>query len=156
MPGCSLPAQDHTQFSLEHFRKLPPRSRAAPPLTKADQTRFRELLALFFFSSKIPLERAENRYLLEALQLLRPGAQPPNRRDLAGKLLNSCYAQTKQLVLQERGAARTEMVEFQASDGAAQTKKAKLDFVKQHHSLLATNRLHVSLPATVSSPSSTS
>lgn len=45
-------------------------------------------VARFFFSANIPFSTFENKQFLKLTEMLRPGYQPPNRKKLAGELLD--------------------------------------------------------------------
>lgn len=48
-------------------------------------------VARFFFGSNLPFRVVENKEFSKLMELLRPGYQPPNRKTLAGELLDAVH-----------------------------------------------------------------
>ena len=59
-------------------------------------------MAMYFYCTGTSFQRAENQFLLWAIQLARPGAKLPTRKQLAddsaGGLLDKCYQKVKEEV----------------------------------------------------------
>ncbi|XP_039309587.1 uncharacterized protein LOC113003598 isoform X3 [Solenopsis invicta] len=58
------------------------------PTTKQQKNQFDEALAEFFYASNLAFEKVEHPSFLRFLNLLRPGYNPPNRKELSGPLLD--------------------------------------------------------------------
>ena len=48
-------------------------------------------LALAFFTGGVPFRFIENQHFLRAMGILRPGYEPPSRRQLSNQMLDDCY-----------------------------------------------------------------
>jgi hypothetical protein len=72
---------------------------AIPHFTAAEQTKFNLEMAMHFYCTGTSFVRIEDPHLLQAIQLARPGARLPTRKQLAddssGGLLEMCYSNTK-------------------------------------------------------------
>ncbi|KAH9123427.1 hypothetical protein LEN26_008760 [Aphanomyces euteiches] len=69
-----------------------------PPLSVADKKRFAKNLAMHYYMTGTSFARVEEKYLHEALSILRPDVAVPLRKDLSGYLLDTAYANaTKQV-----------------------------------------------------------
>jgi hypothetical protein len=167
---CSLPEHEQTGFMLQHFRPagatVPVTVRGVPAFTPDEQTRFSELLALFFYSSGTALALVENPFLREALHMARPELQVPSARKLGGKLLHHTHARVCELLgegkeeeeeeeeeeedageeeeEEEEGEEEEEEEEERSSLSARRKQKrlqkqAMLRTVREHHSLLGGN-----------------
>ena len=73
---------------------------AIPHFTAAEQTKFNLEMAMHFYCTGTSFVRIEDPHLLPAIQLARPGARLPTRKQLAddssGGLLEMCYSNTKE------------------------------------------------------------
>ena len=78
------------------------RSFAIPVFNAAQQKKFNHEMALFFYNTGTSFYRIEDPYLLSAIQLARPQAKLPTRKQLAndspGGLLQECYEEVKDKV----------------------------------------------------------
>jgi hypothetical protein len=70
-----------------------------PKLSAADRHRFYIKLAKFFYVTGTPFDRVENKYLLEALQVLRPDVDVPSRKALSGPMLEEAYEEVQGAVM---------------------------------------------------------
>ena len=92
-------ATSSSSNSVSSFGKLTTqsslRSFAIPHLNASDQRKFNHEIAMHFYCTGTSFTRVEDPYLLRAIQLLRPGARLPTRKQLAddssGGLFEDCY-----------------------------------------------------------------
>ncbi|XP_039309059.1 uncharacterized protein LOC120358549 [Solenopsis invicta] len=64
--------------------------------TETDKQKLDLSLASYFYSSGVPFRHSENFYFKKMISDLRPGYTPPNRKKLAGELLNKIYNKTQE------------------------------------------------------------
>ena len=145
-------------------------------VTLAEQKRFSELLALFFFSTGTALRRevVENPYLQEALCMLgcpppggrgKGGLEVPGQEQLLGQMLHDMHHRVSELVTlggedeEEEEGGEVEEGSAEGTSGVCvdeETKQiqeetnAKLHFMQKHHALLG-GGLGSSLPPSLSS-----
>jgi hypothetical protein len=73
--------------------KPPPVFGNLPPMSESEIVSFQVAIALFFYATGTAFERVENRFLLEAIRMLRPDLKLlPTRKMLATILLDMCHA----------------------------------------------------------------
>ena len=77
------------------------RSFTVPLFSASEQKRFNYEMAMYFYYTGTSFQRAENPFLLQAIQLVRPGAKLPTCKQLAddsaGGLLDECYQKVKEV-----------------------------------------------------------
>lgn len=73
--------------SCSHL-KQPSMSNYVIKTTTAYKEELDKAVAKFFYACNIPFRVSENKYFKEFIQVLRPGYEPPNRKQLSGNLLN--------------------------------------------------------------------
>ena len=61
-------------------------------MSDSERNRCDTELSLAFFSGGIPFRFIENPHLMRAMSILRPGYEPPSRRQLSGRMLDDCHA----------------------------------------------------------------
>lgn len=75
------------------------RSFTVPLFSASEQKRFNHEMATYFYCTGTSFQRAENPFLLRAIQLARPDAKLPTRKQLADDgprgLLSECYQKVK-------------------------------------------------------------
>ena len=78
------------------------RSFAVPLFKPSEQKKFNHEIAMHFYNTGTSFQRVEDPFLLQAIQIARPGAKLPTRKQLAddspGGLLEECYAKVKSQV----------------------------------------------------------
>ena len=65
--------------------------------TKSEKERFDKNIAKFFFGTDTPFNRVEHPTFKKAISELRPSYQPPNRKELAGPLLDKVHDDCKSI-----------------------------------------------------------
>ena len=86
---------------------------------KADSAAANQLhiqVARFFYACNIPFNAAEHKEFKKMISLLRPGYSPPNRKDLAGHLLNSVYEQVNEHIVEDTRGKDVTLVQDGWSD----------------------------------------
>lgn len=66
-----------------------------PPISARQQAEFEDAIALHYYVTGTSFQRIEECNLAKAIRLLRPDAVLPDRRKLAGPLLDKCYNKLK-------------------------------------------------------------
>ena len=78
------------------------RSFAVPLFKPSEQKKINHEIAMHFCNTGTSFQRVEDPFLLQAIQIARPGAKLPTRKQLAddspGGLLEECYAKVKSQV----------------------------------------------------------
>jgi hypothetical protein len=78
------------------------RSFSIPLFSASEQKRFNYEMAMYFYCTGTSFQRAEDPFLPRAIQLARPGAKLPTRKQLAddgaGGVLDECYQKVKEEV----------------------------------------------------------
>ncbi|KAH6578244.1 hypothetical protein BASA60_003702 [Batrachochytrium salamandrivorans] len=69
-----------------------------PKLMKRDLTKIEEALAMHYYLTGTAFSRIEEENLLSAFRICRPDIVLPDRKELGGALLDSCYAKVKSVV----------------------------------------------------------
>jgi hypothetical protein len=62
-----------------------------PKLKQKEQTGLDKALAMWFYMTGTSFSRIEQSHLLKAFRIARPGVTLPNRKTLAGPLLDLCF-----------------------------------------------------------------
>jgi len=80
------------QVPVQRILKDDDISRFTVPVMKGpEQEAVHKSLAMFFYNSGTPFQRVEDPYLRRSFELARPGLKLPNRKRLAGDLLDDAY-----------------------------------------------------------------
>lgn len=74
--------------SCSSVLKQPSMSNYIVKTTTAHKEEIDKAMAKFFYACNIPFRVSENRHFKDFIQVLRPGYEPPNRKQLSGDLLN--------------------------------------------------------------------
>ena len=78
------------------------RSFAVPLFKPSEQKKFNQEIAMHFYNTGTSFQRVEDPFLLQAIQIARPSAKLPTRKQLAddspGGLLEECYAKVRSQV----------------------------------------------------------
>jgi len=67
-----------------------------PPMSSRTQDTFQEAIALHYYLTGTSFQRIEEKNLARAVHMLRPDVVLPDRRQLAGNLLDKCYSKLQQ------------------------------------------------------------
>ena len=109
--ATSVSAQSDPDLIVESSSQPPPakhpktcQSHMTSYSIKTDSAAANQLhiqVARFFYACHIPFNVAEHKEFKKMISLLRPGYSPPNRKDLAGNLLNSVYEQINEHIVED-------------------------------------------------------
>jgi hypothetical protein len=75
-----------------------------------------EQLAKLFYACNLPFNIADHPVWKETIQMLRPGYQPPNRKDIGGHLLDQVYDKITDKVMSELKGKETVLIQDGWSD----------------------------------------
>ena len=82
--AMSISASSHGQRSIKEF--------CLPPLSRSEKEKFQLYITMHYYATESSVQRVEDVHLQEAIRVPRPSKNMiPNRKKLAGELLNKCY-----------------------------------------------------------------
>lgn len=84
--------------SKKSFRQSTIGEYQCPSMSTAEHEEFAKMLALHYYVTGTSFQRIEQPHFLEALKILRPDVKLPNRKRLAGDLLDKCYTDMKKKI----------------------------------------------------------
>ena len=119
-------AQSDPDLIVESSSQPPPakhaktcQSQMSSYIIKTDSAAANQLhiqVARFFYACNISLNVAEHKEFKKMISLLRPGYSPPNRKYLAGHLLNSVYEQVNEHIVEDTRGKDVTLVQDGWSD----------------------------------------
>jgi len=82
---------DTESSSCSYVLKQPSISNYVIKTTTAHKEELNKAMAKFFYACNIPFRVSENEHFKNFIQILRPGYEPPNRKQLSGNLLDKIH-----------------------------------------------------------------